>query len=141
MSGAQQVPPYGQSVVATPLGNYPKGANWDGGGSLLTTAVKRVTCAPCQAAGTIISATAECVDFPGSCTVDVWNTSYAGAPASSANKISGAAPITLSSAIKSQDTTLGGWTVAVNKGDILVFIITSISSIDWLGVSVEIKPT
>lgn len=118
---------------------YPKGAAWDGGGVALTTSVEIVRCSPCQADGVITSATIE-ADVSGSCTVEVWKTTYAGAPATSADKISASAPITLSSAQKNQDTTLTGWSTSVSAGDIICFYLASTSTIGWVHASVEITP-
>lgn len=141
MAAVQQLPPFGLTTVTTAVaGAYPKGATWDGGNTALTTSVAIVRTLPCQAAGNIVVATIES-DILGSATVEVWNTSYAGAPATAANKISGSAPITLSAAVKGQDATLTGWTAAVSKGDILVFKLTSVSTCKWLTCGVEIKPS
>lgn len=125
---------------AAPNNNYVKGAAWDAGANALTTSVAIVRCLPCQASGTIVLATIE-GDIAGTCSVEVWNTSYAGAPATSANIISALAPISMTAAAKNQDSTLTGWTVAVTKGDIIVFKLISTATVKWLTCGVEIKPT
>lgn len=120
------------------ISKFGKSATWDGlGVAIISGNCKVVRCAPAQATGTILSATAQS-DVAGSCTVEVWKTTYAAAPATVANKISSAAPITLSSAIKSQDSTLTGWTTSVTVGDIICFHVLTSSTIGWLEVSLEI---
>lgn len=119
---------------------YSKGANWDGLGVALNLNVEIVRCSPCPTDGIITSATIES-DVVGSCTIEVWKTTYAGAPATNANKISASAPITLTSAQKNQDTTLTGWSTSVVAGDIICFCLTSTSTIGWVGASVEVTPS
>lgn len=61
-------------------------------------------------------------DVSGSVTVEVWRATYAAFP--TFTKISASAPMTLSSAQKSTDTTLTGWTTSLAVGDYLQFRIT-----------------
>jgi hypothetical protein len=64
----------------------------------------------------------------GSAVVDVLKSTYAGYSGSLTSICASAKP-TLSSAIKSQDTTLTGWTTSINAGDILVVELESIATI------------
>lgn len=72
--------------------------------------------------GTITEA-ALLADIAGDVVVDIWKSSYAGYPPSSANSIVASAPPTLTGQIKNLDSTLTGWTTAVTAGDILVFVL------------------
>lgn len=68
-------------------------------------------------------------DASGDLVVDIWNDSYANFPPTNADSITAAAPPTLSTADKSQDTTLTGWTTALSEGDILRFNVDSVATI------------
>lgn len=74
----------------------------------------------------------------GSIVIDIWKDTYANYPPTVADSICAAAKPTLSSASKSQDTTLTGWNKAVNKGDIMRFNIDSVSIIEQLTLSLVI---
>ena len=57
----------------------------------------------------------------GSIVIDVWKDTYANFPPTVADTITASAKPTLSSATKSDDTTLTGWTTAVTAGDVFGF--------------------
>jgi len=97
----------------------------DGGGAVITTGQKGFII--CPYAGTITSATL-IADQSGSCVIDVWKAAYPTIP-TVANTIVASAPPTLSSAQKSQDTTLTGWTKSVSAGDVFGFNVNSASTI------------
>jgi hypothetical protein len=97
------------------------GITIDGGGSVITSGVKGYLY--CPYACTITAATC-LADVSGSITIEVWKDTYANYPPVVGDKISASAPITLSSAQKSQDTTLTGWTLSVAAGDTLAFNVT-----------------
>lgn len=86
------------------------------------------------AAGTIVSVTM-LADVSGSAVVDIWKDTYANYPPTDADSITASAVPTISSAIKSQDTTLTGWTISVSAGDILRFHVDSASTIKRLVVT------
>lgn len=73
-------------------------------------------------AGTITSVTL-LADQSGSIAFDIWKDTYANFPPTVDDSIVASAPPTISSATKSQDTTLTGWTTAVAAGDILRFYV------------------
>lgn len=68
-------------------------------------------------------------DQSGSIVFDVWKDTYANYPPTIADKITASAPPTISSATKSQDTALTGWTTAFSAGDIIRFQVASVTSI------------
>ena len=68
-------------------------------------------------------------DASGSIVIDIWNDTYANYPPTDADSITASAPPTLSTATKSTDTTLTGWTTSLSAGDILKFNVDSISTV------------
>jgi hypothetical protein len=121
-----------QLPAAIPLGSL--GITIDGAGSAITTGTKGYITVPY--ACTIQSATM-LADVSGSAVVDVWKTSYANFDAGATHpvagdKITASAPPTISSATKSQDTTLTGWTTNIAAGDVIAFNVNSASTIKRL---------
>lgn len=110
----------------------------DGGGAAIAAGQKGHLEVPFS--GTIQQATMA-ADQSGSVVVDVWKTSYAGFPPASGNSICGSAKPTISSAQKSQDATLSGWTKTISAGDILAFNVDSCSSITRLAISLKVVKT
>ena len=108
---------------------------FDGGGSALT-AGKVVYLANVPCTGTIINNTM-LADVSGSAVVDVWKVAYASAPPTVSNTITASALPTLSSAQKSTDSTLTGWTTSVTAGDTMAFKLNSASTITELSVVIQ----
>ena len=98
----------------------------DDGGGVLSTGIKLRM--PIDFACTILAVTSV-ADQTGSIVYDIWKDTYANYPPTNADSITASANPTISSAIKSQDTTLTGWTTSVAAGDILIWNIDSCSSI------------
>lgn len=69
-------------------------------------------------------------DQTGSIVVDIWKDTYANFPPTNDDSITASAPPTLSSAVKSEDTTLTGWTTSISAGDILRFNIDSVATVE-----------
>lgn len=88
----------------------------DGGGSAITTGIKGDIQ---MDFGCAINAATLLADQTGSIVLDLWKDIYANYPPTVSDTITASAKPTLSSATKSQDTTLTGWTVNVNAGDII----------------------
>lgn len=110
------------------------GATFDGRGAALVAGAKCYVRVP--VACTIVEATA-LADVSGSVVVDVWKDTYANYPPTDADSITAAAPITISSATKSTDTTLTGWTTSVAAGDVIAFNIDSCNTITQLNVQLK----
>jgi len=55
------------------------------------------------------------------------------------NTITASAKPTISSAVKTKDTTLTGWTTTVNAGDILAFNVDSVSTVQRLTIALTGK--
>jgi hypothetical protein len=78
-------------------------------------------------------------DQTGSVVVDIWKDTYANFPPTAADTITASAKPALSSANKSKDSTLTGWTTSVAAGDILRFNIDSVSTITRLTVILKLS--
>jgi len=101
----------------------------NGGGSPITTGIKADLYIP---AARTLTAVTMLADQSGSIVVDIWKDTYANYPPTVADTITAAAKPTISSATKSQDNTLTGWTTAVSAGDTLRFNVDSATSITRL---------
>lgn len=110
----------------------------DDGGGVLATGIKvrMVIDFACTIQGITMVA-----DQTGSAVVDLWKDSYASYPPTDADSITASAPPTISSAIKSQDNTLTGWTVTVNAGDTLIWHVDSCSSITQICCALKVLKT
>ena len=106
----------------------------DGGGSAITTGQKGHLEIPF--ACTITQATL-LADQSGSIVIDIWKDTYANFPPIDADSITASAPPTLSSAQKSQDSTLTGWTTAIAAGDILAFNVDSVATVERVTLSLK----
>lgn len=101
----------------------------DGGGSVITTGVKAFV--SCPYTGTITGARLLSTDpavTTSSIVIDVWKLGYASYPPTVADTITASAKPTLSSAVKSDDTTLTGWTTSVTAGDVFGFNVDSVTA-------------
>ena len=98
----------------------------DGGGATITTGVKG-DLGPFDFAGTIQAVTL-LADQSGSIVVDIWKDTYANYPPVVGDSITASAKPTISSAVKSQDATLTGWTTGISAGDTLRFNVDSITT-------------
>jgi hypothetical protein len=111
------------------------GITIDGGGSVITTGVKGYRSSPWT--GTIVGVRL-LADQSGSAVLDIWKDTYANYPPTVANTITASAKPTLSAAIKSEDTTLTGWTPSVTAGDVFGFKVDSASTVTWLVLELSI---
>lgn len=98
----------------------------DGGGSVPSTGVKGDISVPYAATITGVRMLA---DQSGSAVIDIWKDTYANYPPTIADTITASALPTITTATKSQDTTLTGWTTSISAGDTLRFNLNSISTI------------
>jgi hypothetical protein len=112
----------------------------DGGGSAITTGVKGFV--ECPFAGTITAVTVLSTDAAvtsGSIVIDIWKDTYANYPPTVADTITASAKPTLSSATKSRDTTLTGWTTAISAGDVLGFKVDSVATVTKVLISLTVQ--
>lgn len=110
----------------------------DGGGSAISTGVKGDLVV--EFAGTITQVTMA-ADQSGSIVVDVWKDTYANYPPTVADSITASAKPTITTATKSQDSTLTGWTTSISAGDTLRFNVDSASTIQRVVISLKITKT
>jgi hypothetical protein len=114
------------------------GASFDGGGAPIEVDTFCDIRVPFNCTITAVHLLADQV---GSIVVDVWKDTYANFPPTNADSITAAAPPTLSSANRSADTTLTGWTTTITAGDVLRFNVESVSLIERLAVELTINKT
>lgn len=110
----------------------------DGGGSAITTGVKGYVQIDFDC--TIDSVTL-LADQTGSIVVDIWNDTYANYPPTDADSITASAVPTISSATKSTDATLTGWTTSISAGDILGFNVDSITTCERVTLVLKVTRT
>lgn len=111
------------------------GITVDGGGSVITTGLQGFVIMPYS--GTITEWTI-IADQSGSSVIDIWKSTYASAPPTIANTITGSALPTLTTAQTAQSSTLTGWTTSVTTGDVIGFNVNSASSVTRLTLSIKI---
>lgn len=111
---------------------------FDGSGSALTVGTKNRIHIPYACTITKIYMYA---DQTGSAVLDVWKDSYSNYPATVAGTITASAKPTISSAAKSTDSTLTGWTTSISADDHLVVNVNSCSTITWLKLVIVVTRT
>lgn len=78
-------------------------------------------------------------DQSGSIIIDIWKDTYANFPPDNADSITSSAPPTITTAVKSQDATLTGWTKEIAAGDILAFNVDSVTTIERVTLTLFVK--
>lgn len=127
------------SKTSTSVTNGKATVTVDGLGSALTTGAKKVYLQiPYDC--TITTATL-LADQSGDVVVDIWKDTYANFPPTVADTITASAKPTLSSASKSTDSTLTGWTTAISANDILEFNLDSVATITKLIIILDLDKT
>ena len=127
-----------EGILDTPAGSFSIVADIDGSGAEIETGLKAWVQVPFS--GTITSATA-LADQTGSIVVDIWKDTFSNYPPTNADSITASAPVTISSAIKSEDTALTGWTKDITAGDVLAFNVDSVTDIEHVVISLAINKT
>lgn len=122
---------------ATPISAI--GFGIDGGGAVIATGVAgNGLLIPFACT---INAVTLLADQTGSIVVDIWKDTYANYPPTVADSICASAKPTISAALKSEDTTLTGWTKSIAAGDVLRFNVDSVSSIQRLTLVLKVTKT
>jgi hypothetical protein len=106
----------------------------DGGGSAIATGIKGDIEMPFD--GTITSVRL-LADQSGSIVVDIWEDTYANFPPTDADTSTSATPPTITTATKSEDTTLSSWDTTFSAGDILRINVDSCTTITRCTVSIR----
>jgi len=107
----------------------------DGGESVITTGIKGDIEIPFNC--NIVEASAY-ADQSGSIVIDLWQDTYANYPPTDADSITASAPVTISATNKSQDGTLAGWTLSLDKGNILRYNVDSVTSIERVTIALKV---
>lgn len=108
----------------------------DGGGSAITTGEKGHLRIPFSCD---IDRVTVLADASGSIVVDLWADTYANFPPTNADSITASAPPTLSSAQKSKDSTLTGWTTQVTTDHIWAYNVDSATTVTRVLISARCK--
>jgi hypothetical protein len=108
----------------------------DGGGSAITTGQKGHLHMPFNC---IITQATLLADQTGSIVIDIWKDGYGFFPPTDADSITGSTPPTVSSAQKSQDSTLSGWTTYIYANDVLAFNVDSCTTITRVTLSLKVE--
>jgi hypothetical protein len=110
----------------------------DGGLSAVSTGVKATVEVPYAC---VITRAAVLADVSGSIVLDVWRAPYASTPPVIGGSIVASAPPTLTSAVRSQDSALIGWTTALAAGDWLSVNVVSAASVRRVTLSLTVRKT
>ncbi len=110
----------------------------DGGGATITTGIKVDVEVPFACT---INRVTMLADQSGSIVVDIWKDTYANYPPVVGDSITASAKPTITTALKSQDSTLTGWTTSVAAGDTLRFNVDSVTTIQRVLVSLKVTKT
>lgn len=108
----------------------------DGGGSAITTGIKGSIPIPfkCEILGVTMV-----TDQSGSIVVDIWKDTYANYPPTDADSITDSTPPTISASNKDTDSTLTDWTKTITAGDILMFNVDSVATVELATLTIHIK--
>lgn len=108
------------------------------GSAVISTGVKGFIEMPFAGA---IEAVRLLADASGSIVVDIWKDTYANYPPVDGDSITSTTPPTITTATKSEDTTLTGWTKTFAKGDILAFNVDSATTVKQVTLSLTGRRT
>jgi hypothetical protein len=109
-----------------------------GGGSAITTGIKGDIEMPFAG---VITANRLFADQTGSIVIDLWKDTYANFPPVVGDSITASAKPTLSSASKSEDTTLTGWTTTFAAGDIIRVNVDSATTLTRVTLALRFRRT
>jgi hypothetical protein len=115
-SNATTVASVPSAALPTAVRTRAIGFSLDGGGSAITTGEKSDIYVPYACTITAVTMLA---DVSTTTVVDIWKDSYANYPPTVADTIVASAKPTITAALKSQDTTLTGWTTSIAAGSTL----------------------
>jgi hypothetical protein len=110
----------------------------DGGDDTITTGIKGDLEIPFDCT---IQRVTLLADQTGDIVVDIWMDTYANYPPTDADSITSEAPPTIAAGVKSQDSTLTGWTKTIAAGKTLRFNVDSITAIRRCAVSLKVIKT
>ncbi len=126
----------GTDVSVNEIATQSFGVTVDGGSSAITTGAAGYVQIPYDC---VIKSWTILADQTGSIAIDVWKSPYATSPPTVLNKITALAPPTLTTAQKSTDSTLVGWTTSVSAGDVIAFNINSATTVTKVTLSIKVQ--
>jgi hypothetical protein len=142
---ATNTPTLGQTPVANGSGgvvfqNQAAGITFiiDGGGAIYSAGLKGYIQVPFNCTITSVTLLA---DQTGSTVIDIWKDTYANFPPTVADSICASALPTITTATKSTDSTLTGWTKTITAGDVLAFNVNSVTSITRVTITLSVNRT
>ena len=110
----------------------------DGGGSEITTGIHGDIPIPFDCT---IQEVTMLADQSGSIVIDIWKQVYGSYPPTNSESITASAVPTITTAVKSQDATLTGWTTAISAGDTLRYNVDSVTTIQRVVISLKVRKT
>jgi len=127
-------------VVPGPQGPEPTVAAsinyvFDGGSQVITTGLKGSIIVPF--ACTINSWTIV-ADPVGSIVIDIWKTTLANYPADAGDTITGGSPPTIMAVQSATSSSLGAWDTTVAEGDVLSFMVDSVTSVTLASIALKV---
>ena len=131
---------WNQNVVSNPIALGVTGLQFliNEGGTVITTGIKMDLVVLAKADINTVTLLA---DQSGSIVLDLWKDTYANFPPTVADTITASAKPTITTATKSQDATLTGWTKAWAKGDIIRVNVDSVTTITRLTTAFDLSYT
>jgi hypothetical protein len=114
-----------------------RGAAWSNSSGIVLAEAKPVTVYFPKAA--IIRRCVLIGDVAGNATIDVRKTTLAGLPATGANSICPGVQPALAAALYLDNFTLTGWTLPVEAGSVLSFVLTAVSGLSSLSIQLSIE--
>jgi hypothetical protein len=106
-----------------------------GGGSTIATGVQGDLHIPFACTITAVTMLA---DQSGSIVVDIWKDTYGNYPPTVGDTITASAKPTISGAVKSQDSTITGWTTSISANDTLRFNVDSVTTLTRVSVHLTV---
>jgi hypothetical protein len=113
-----------------------------GDGTNVISTGAQAGCVTCPVAGTITKVrllSSDSAITSGSIVVDIWKDTYANYPPTVADTITASAKPTITTATKSEDSTLTGWTTSVAAGDVFRFNVDSVTSLKMVTVELTVE--
>lgn len=107
----------------------------DGGGTEITTGEKGFIIVPWDCTITSVTLLA---DQSGSIVIDLWYDTFANFPPDNSDSITAAAPATISTAQKSQDSTLTGWSKSLTRLGIISYNVDSVTDIERVTIVLDV---
>lgn len=108
---------------------------FDGGGAVIQTGIHGDLIVDFDC---VIQSATLLADQSGSIVVDIWKDTYANFPPTVADTITASAKPTITTATKSQDSTLTGWTTAIAAGSILRFNVDSVATVTRVTLALKV---